>query len=109
VAASGGKEDALPYRAHKHALVRRQARLVHFFSFKTSPKVLDIVSLYVVNVLAHLRLRIGGKKRFMKKNPSGMLPVVEIDGQMMSDSIRIMQVFVYGSSCACIVSRGKRL
>jgi hypothetical protein len=31
----------------------------------------------------------------MKKNPSGMLPVVEIDGQMMSDSIRIMQVFIY--------------
>jgi glutathione S-transferase len=32
------------------------------------------------------------KNRFMQKNPSGMLPVVEIDGQMMSDSIRIMQV-----------------
>jgi len=30
--------------------------------------------------------------RFMKKNPSGMLPVCEVDGQMVSDSIRIMQV-----------------
>jgi len=32
------------------------------------------------------------QNRFMKKNPSGMLPVCEVDGQMVSDSIRIMQV-----------------
>lgn len=44
--------------------------------------------------IEHINMRSYGDKPdwFLKKNPSGMLPVVEIDGQMMSDSIRIMQV-----------------
>jgi len=43
--------------------------------------------------IEHINMRSYGDKPdwFMQKNPSGMLPVVEIDGQMMSDSIRIMQ------------------
>ena len=44
--------------------------------------------------IEHINMRSYGDKPdwFMKKNPSGMLPVVEIDGQMFSDSIRIMQL-----------------
>jgi len=44
--------------------------------------------------IEHINMRSYGEKPdwFMKKNPSGMLPVCEVDGQMISDSIRIMQV-----------------
>ena len=69
VAASGGEEDALPYRAHKHALVRRQARLVHFFFLKTSPKVLDIVPLYIVKRIGTLTFENWLEKKVHEEEP----------------------------------------
>ena len=44
--------------------------------------------------IEHINMRSYGEKPdwFLEKMPSGMLPVVEIDGKMVTESIRIMQV-----------------
>jgi glutaredoxin len=44
--------------------------------------------------IEHINMRSYGEKPdwFLEKMPSGMLPVVEIDGTMVTESIRIMQV-----------------
>ena len=60
--------------------------------------------------IEHINMRSYGDKPdwFLKKNPSGMLPVVEIDGQMHSDSIRIMQLLDQLDDTVPMLPRGDK-